>query len=202
MAFTAKNNQEEIRNLNRQDLIEYIEAFLQEHPVNQIKTLFNKFKAGNKELRQPLLSSLVVYHNEKKLYTPSSNAASTSSIADTTKGQFLDATTIEILRDTYVNHILETAVEEYGDEVTFALAVAIRDRHLGHKLRKDGGFVSQYLEVLSGDKFSESNKNIRLSIIRLIDVYTSTYGIEILGYGMFSTINFNDQAKEIGRAHV
>lgn len=183
---------EEIRALSTEKLVQYTEEFLKEHPSAQLQPLCNKLKEGKVAFKQPLISLLVAQHNEKKLFSVAEVKAEES-----IKGKYLDNITIEALRETYVNNVLAVAVEEFGEKIAVSLAMAIRKNLYSLRI-SDASVTGAYLDIFSKLHATNSNDDPRIGLLKLIDIYSAVYGIEILGQGIFGAVDLSSNEKVDG----
>ncbi len=185
-------NHQEIRALSTEELVQYAEEFLKEHTNSQLEALFAKVKDGKSAFKQPLVSSLVAKHNELKLFGTEEVRAEES-----VKFQFLDNVTVEALRDTYVSNVLAVAVEEYGEKIAVSLAIAIRGNK--HKIKFiENGLDCGYVPILSRLIPTNRNDDPRMGLLKIVDIYTAAYGLEILGQGIFGAVDLSTDEKVAG----
>jgi ankyrin repeat protein len=185
-----KTSQEQIRKLSNEELSSYTIEFLQVHPNQQLQSLLTRIQNGQSQIRQILVSQLISQHNLLGKFAQTQSASST-----VTKGQYLDAVTIEAIKQTYVIEPLEAAIQEFGEEAASSIAYIIRSKAFNMEIDEDKDAVSSSLfGILSRFKRQNNNNDPRQSLVRLADIYTSSYCFEILGKGIFQNIPLDDEA--------
>ncbi len=189
-----KTSQEQIRNLTNEELLEYATEFLKVHPNQQIQSLLKRMIDGQDQIRQILVSQLVAQHNILGKFTQTPSASSTAP-----KGQYLDAVTIEAIKQTYVIEPLEAAIQEFGEEAASSIAYIIRSKSFNIGTDEDKDAVSSSLfGILSRFKSNKQSNDPRQSLVKLADIYNGSYCFEILGKGIFQNISLDDESATQG----
>jgi ankyrin repeat protein len=146
---------------------------------------------GQSQIRQILVSQLISQHNLLGKFTQTPSASSST----VTKGQHLDAVTIEAIKQTYVVETLEAATQEFGEDAAASIAYIIRSQAFYMEIDDDKDAVNSSLfGILSRFKGKKQSNDPRQSLVKLADIYSGSYCFEILGKGIFQNIQLDDEA--------